>query len=192
MSAGSGGRSVDHVRQCDESRRRLRALRLTARDLMEKLNGKLDDTMFFLATRWPRPLILVRRRPRFGHPQSEPPRSDRDRVIESINLSLTQRPSVKRHPTTVLSHHAKNKPPDAAGLVSAIASRVGRSRGGSGLHEGPSVGGGAFWNLPGALRATHLCEVCVQCLLVLDASVHEVCANIYIEIYNANTSKFNI
>lgn len=36
------------------------------------------------------------------------------------------------------------------------------------------------------LLATHLCEVCVQCLLVLYASVHEVCANIC----NANTSKF--
>lgn len=41
------------------------------------------------------------------------------------------------------------------------------------------------------LLATHLCEVCVQCLLVLYASVHEVCGNIYlyIFIYNANTSK---
>lgn len=32
--------------------------------------------------------------------------------------------------------------------------------------------------------------MCVQCLLVLYASVHEVCANTHIYIYNANTSKF--
>lgn len=54
-----------------------------------------------------------------------------------------------------------------------------------------------FWNrrlgkLFCLLLATHLCEVCVQCLLVLYASVHEVCANIYIYIYNANTQNSNI
>lgn len=37
-----------------------------------------------------------------------------------------------------------------------------------------------LWKLFHLLLATHLCEVCVQCMLVLYASVHEVCANIYI------------
>lgn len=45
-----------------------------------------------------------------------------------------------------------------------------------------------LWKLFDLLLATHLCEVCVQCLLVLYASVHEVCANTCI--YNANTPKF--
>lgn len=40
-----------------------------------------------------------------------------------------------------------------------------------------------LWKLFYLLLATHLCEVCVQCLLVLYASVHEVCANIYMQRY---------
>lgn len=34
----------------------------------------------------------------------------------------------------------------------------------------------------GLLLSTYLCEVCIQCWLVLYASVHEVCAIIYLYI----------